>query len=123
DYLGVGDTSRAMAVYIEQLRLMDAISSEPITQIDLGEKFRRRFGNPYAVIHRGDLHGVFLKACRASPLIELRTASAVTGYAQDGTGVTTLLANGERVTGTALIGADGLWSNVRRQLVGDGLTA
>ncbi|PPQ29041.1 3-hydroxybenzoate 6-monooxygenase [Rhodopila globiformis] len=121
DYLGVGDTARAMAVYIDQLRLMDAMAGDEITHIDLGEKFRRRFGNPYAVIHRGDLHGVFLKACRASPLIELRTASEVSGYEQDGAGVTALLANGERVAGMALIGADGLWSRVRRQVVGDGM--
>ncbi|MBU6498806.1 MAG: 3-hydroxybenzoate 6-monooxygenase [Rhodospirillales bacterium] len=120
DYLGVGDTARAMAVYIDQLRLMDAMGGEEITHIDLGAAFRARFGNPYAVIHRGDLHGVFLKACRASPLVTLRTASEVTGYAQDGAGVTAHLASGEAVRGAALIGADGLWSNIRRQLVGDG---
>jgi 3-hydroxybenzoate 6-monooxygenase len=120
DYLGVGDTARAMAVYIDQLRLMDAMAGQEITHIDLGEKFRQRFGNPYAVIHRGDLHGVFLRACRESPRVELRTSSEVVGYEQDGTSVTALLADGERVTGAALIGADGLWSNIRKQVVGDG---
>ena len=84
DHLGVGDTARAMAVYIDRLRLMDAMAGEEITHIDLGEGFRRRFGNPYAVIHRGDLHGVFLRACRESPLIALRTGSAVVDYAQNG---------------------------------------
>ena len=120
DYLGVGDTARAMAVYIDQLRLMDAMAGEEITHIDLGEGFRRRFGNPYAVIHRGDLHGVFLRACRESPLIALRTGSEVVDYAQDGAGVAAVLANGERLAGAALIGADGLWSNIRRRVVGAG---
>jgi 2-polyprenyl-6-methoxyphenol hydroxylase-like FAD-dependent oxidoreductase len=120
DYLGVGDTARAMAVYIDKLRLMDAMGGEEITHIDLGDNFRRRFGNPYAVIHRGDLHGVFLKACRESPRIDLRTSSQVTGYEQDGSTVTAQLANGDTVTGAALVGADGLWSNVRKQVVGDG---
>ncbi len=120
DYLGVGDTARAMAVYIDQLRLMDAVSGGEITHIDLGERFRARFGNPYAVIHRGDLHGVFLKACRASARVRLRTGSEVVGYEQDGGLVTALLGNGERVRGRALIGADGLWSNIRRQVVADG---
>jgi 2-polyprenyl-6-methoxyphenol hydroxylase-like FAD-dependent oxidoreductase len=120
DRLGVGDAARKMAVYIDQLRLMDAMADGEITHIDLGEAFRARYGNPYAVVHRGDLHGVLVKACRAHPLIELRVSSEVTGYDQDGASVMATLANGETVTGSALIGADGLWSNVRRQLVGDG---
>ena len=120
DYLGVGEAARNMAVYIDQLRLMDALSAEEITHIDLGDVFRARFGNPYAVVHRGDLHGVFLKACRDSELIDLRVSSEVVGYDQDGSSVTARLANGERVAGSLLIGADGLWSNVRKQVAGDG---
>ena len=119
DYLGVGEAARSMAVYIDKLRLMDALTSEEIMHIDLGEAFRKRFRNPYAVVHRGDLHGVFLRACRANPLIELKVSSEVVSYTQDGGGVTATLANGERHTGAALIGADGLWSNVRKQVVGD----
>jgi 2-polyprenyl-6-methoxyphenol hydroxylase-like FAD-dependent oxidoreductase len=64
DYLGVGDAARAMAVYIDQLRLMDAVAGDEITAIPLGDDFRTRFGNPYAVVHRGELHRVFLDACR-----------------------------------------------------------
>ena len=120
DYLGVGEAARNMAVYIDQLRLMDALTAEEITHVDLGEDFRARFGNPYAVVHRGDLHGVFLKACRDSDLIDLRVSSEVVGYDQDGSSVTARLANGERVTGSLLIGADGLWSNVRKQVTADG---
>src|SRR6202165_453624 len=62
DYLGVGEAARSMAVYIDQLRLMDALTAEEITHVDLRENFRARFGNPYAVVHRGDLHGGFLRA-------------------------------------------------------------
>ena len=120
DYLGIGDAARAMAVYIDGLRLMDAVDGREIVLIPLTEKFRTRFGNPYAVVHRGDLHGVFLAACRDHPLIELRTASEVTGYDQNADGVTALLADGSRVAGAALIGADGLWSALRRRVVGDG---
>jgi salicylate hydroxylase len=120
DYLGVGDAARKMAVYIDALRLMDALSGEDIATVPLDEPFRRRFKNPYAVVHRGDLHGVFLRACRESPSIELRTSAEVMRYEQDGAGVRAVLAGGETVTGGGLIGADGLWSKVREQLVGDG---
>lgn len=120
DYLGVGETARAMAVYVDSLRLMDALSAEEICHIPLGEEFRARMGNPYAVVHRGELHGVFLKACETHPLVSLRTSAAVTGYEQQGETVVAILEGGERVEGRALIGADGLWSPVRAQLVGDG---
>jgi len=120
DWLGIGDTARAMAVYVDQLRLMDALSAEEICHIDLGERFRARFRNPYAVIHRGEMHGVFLKACRQHPRITLRTSAEVVRYAQEGTQVTVFLAGGEAVRGRALIGADGLWSPVRRQMLCDG---
>jgi 3-hydroxybenzoate 6-monooxygenase len=119
DYLGIGEAARAMAVYIDALRLMDALTAEEIIHIDLGERFRARFNNPYAVVHRGDLHGVFLRACRAHDDIELKVNSDVVGYLQDGKRVTVTLASGETHTGSGLIGADGLWSNVRKQVVGD----
>ncbi|WP_164661369.1 3-hydroxybenzoate 6-monooxygenase [Tropicibacter sp. Alg240-R139] len=120
DYLGVGDAARSMAVYIDNLRLMDALSGEEITRIPLGDAFRVHMGNPYAVVHRGEMHGVFLGACEANPLIELRTEAAVQGYAQDGDSVYAVLSDGARVEGAALIGADGLWSKVRKQMLDDG---
>ena len=90
DYLGVGDQARKMSVYIDSLRLMDALSGENITSISLGEEFRKRFKNPYAVVHRGDLHQVFLKACQNNNLIELQTNSHVLDYQQDGNVIETL---------------------------------
>lgn len=120
DYLGVGDAARSMAVYVDSLRLMDAMDATEIARIPLEADFRQRFGNPYAVVHRGDLHGVFLKACRDHELVELRTDAEVVGYEQDSRTATAHLASGNRVEGAGLVGADGLWSAVRRQLVGDG---
>ncbi|MEZ5787063.1 MAG: 3-hydroxybenzoate 6-monooxygenase [Xanthobacteraceae bacterium] len=120
DQLGIGKRAREMAVFIDSLLLMDAIADGEICRVPLDEDFRARFGNPYAVIHRGDLYGVFLRACEDSPLVGLRTSAEVTAYDQDGGSVTAILSGGERVKGRALIGADGLWSNVRTQVVGDG---
>ena len=120
DYLGVGDEARAKAVYIDNLRLMDALSAEQIAAIPLDGNFRARFGNPYAVVHRPDLHGVLLDGCVNSPLIELRTSHDVDAYEQDGSSVRVLCNGREPIAASALIGADGLRSKVRAQLVGDG---
>lgn len=120
DYLGVGDEARAKAVYIDSLRLMDAVKGEEITSIPLDAPFRKRFKNPYAVVHRADLHGVLLNACRANELIELRTSHAVERYEQDSKTVRVYCKDKAPLEGQALIGADGLRSNIRQQLVGDG---
>src|SRR3954466_1175410 len=103
DYLGVGEAARAMAVYIDRLRLMDAITGEEITHIDLTEPFRARFRNPYAAAHRRDLPGVFPTAWPPNPAIALRVKSEVVSYAQDEAGVTARLASGEAVTGALLV--------------------
>ena len=120
DYLGVGDAARSVAVYIDQLRLMNGLTAEEIVHVPLDAPFRTYFGNPYAVVHRADLHGVLLNACRANPLVELRTDHRVAGYVQDEKSVTVFVDGREPITGTALVGADGLRSAVRQQLVGDG---
>ena len=50
----------------------------------------------------------------------MRTSAEVTRYEQDGKEVAVHLVGGEIVKGAALVGADGLMSKVRAQLVGDG---
>src|SRR5438128_5640752 len=102
DRLKLGDAARSIAVFVDQLRLMDAISAEEITNIDLTSYFRQRFGNPYAVVHRGDLHGIFVRACEAHANISLRTDCDVISYEQNGAGATALLKSGEHVTGCLL---------------------
>lgn len=120
DYLGVGDQARACAVYIDQLRLMDAQTAEDITSIPLDAPFRAFYGNPYAVVHRADLHGVLLRFCEDSPLVDLRTDHRVLGYGQDSRSVTLLVDGRDPIRGRLLIGADGLRSPIRAQMVGDG---
>jgi salicylate hydroxylase len=72
------------------------------------------------VVHRADLHASFVDACRESEHVTLRTHSQVVSYSQSGDTVTAQLSNGEKIEGAVLIGADGLRSKVRQQMVGDG---
>ncbi|MFI2431523.1 FAD-dependent monooxygenase [Streptomyces sp. NPDC018693] len=121
DRLGLGDTVRDTAVRMAELRFMDGVTGEHVTSMPLTETYQERFGNPYVVVHRAELHTALLDACRARPdLVELRSGCAAEGYEQDASGASVILAGGERVTGDAVIGADGIHSSIRRQLVGDG---
>jgi salicylate hydroxylase len=120
DFLGVGDPVRARAVYIDELRFMDGTTGERVAGMPLTGAYHRRFGNPYAVVHRADLYQPLLDACREMAGIDLRGGNAVVRYEQDSSGVTATTETGRRFTGALLIGADGIRSAVRGQLVGDG---
>jgi len=100
--------------------MRDAVTGELITRIPLGEPFTARFQEPYAVTHRADIHGVFLRACQHSNLISLENNSRVDDFIDNGPTVTVTLQSGERVEGRALIGCDGMWSRTREKIVGDG---
>jgi 2-polyprenyl-6-methoxyphenol hydroxylase-like FAD-dependent oxidoreductase len=118
--LGVGARVRERAVLVTELRFMDGTTGRRVASMPLTGRYRERFGDVYAVAHRGDLYRALVDACRTNNMITLRTGVPVVGYEQDAATVTALTASGERVVGDVLIGADGLRSAVRRQLVGDG---
>jgi salicylate hydroxylase len=120
DALGVGEAAKKNALLIERLVMMDAVTGVEVANIPCGARFRERFGNPYAVAHRADIHGALLGACRENGWIELRNDCRVIGFDPKSSGVSVALDGGERVTAAALIGADGIHSNVRKQILNDG---
>ncbi len=119
DALGIGEFARARAVYTDEMVMHDALDEYPVGRIPTGQAFIERFGNPYAVIHRADVHSSLLEGAQASGRIEVATATQVQRVEQDDAGVTVHDAKGEQHRGIALIGADGVKSAVRRQYVGD----
>jgi salicylate hydroxylase len=122
DALGVGGLVKKEAVFIEHLLMMDGVSGEKVIDIPLDKRFAKRFGNPYAVTHRADIHGSLLDGCKALPeLIELHTNSRVTGFEVEDKKVAVRLATGDSIEGEALVGADGGRSVLRESIVGDPL--
>jgi salicylate hydroxylase len=119
DALGVGEAARSRAVYVERMVLMDAVDGRTVVSLPVGEAFRTRFGNPYAVIHRADAHGALLDGVRARGDVELVTSTRIERVEQDADGVVAIDQHGVRHRGAALVGCDGVRSAVREQLVGD----
>jgi len=119
DALGVGDKARSRAVFTDCMVMHDAIDEYQVGRIPTDEKFRQRFGNPYAVIHRVDVHLSLLEGAQETGRVEFFTHTRVEGVEQAADRVTVHCGNGKAYTGQALIGADGVKSVVRQQFVND----
>ena len=119
DALGIGPIARSRAVYTDEMVMHDALDETLVGRIPTDAAFRQRFGNPYAVIHRADVHGSLLEGAQASDRIQVLTSTTVQRIDQDDEGVTVHDTKGGTYRGIALIGADGVKSAVRRQYVGD----
>src|SRR5262245_29321310 len=119
DALGIGELARARAVYTDEMVMHDALDESLVGRLATDERFRARFNNPYAVIHRADVHRSLLEGAQATGRIEVCTGTTVLGVEQDDSGVTVRDAQGNSFRGIALIGAYGVKSAVRRQFVGD----
>jgi salicylate hydroxylase len=120
DRLGILGTVRQHATFPERLVMMDAVSAEPITSLDLGPKFLRHFGFPYILMHRGELLRAELAACEANPSITLESNKEVVAVDDLGDGAAVHCADGSRYECGLLIGADGLWSAIRKLVHDDG---
>ena len=120
DYLGVRERIDEDAVRVEKLIMKDSLSAETITEVPLIGAFAERFGNPYAVSHRADVHGALLQACVEAPLVTLEHSQRVVSIEDTGEEVFVETEAGNTYRGSAMIGADGLWSRVRSHLFGDG---
>jgi 2-polyprenyl-6-methoxyphenol hydroxylase-like FAD-dependent oxidoreductase len=120
DVLGLTEAVSRLAVFPENLIMLDAISGEEVTRVPLGQGFRAKFIHPYALIYRPDLLGVLLDACRRNELIALETSQKVVAVDERGECVIARTDSGQSFEGAALIGADGLWSTIRQFIIGDG---
>jgi salicylate hydroxylase len=118
--LGLIESISALAVFPNNLVMLDSITGEEVTRISLGDTFRKKFHHPYALIHRADFHRVLLDACRKSNLIRLDASQKIVEVKESNGGIAAKTANGKDYRGAALIGADGLWSTIREFVVGDG---
>lgn len=120
DALGISDAVNESAVFPQEIIAMDALSGEQLLRMPVATLFPQRFGKPYGLIHRADLHSVLLKACIETGLVDLQSGCKVVNREDTDSGVIIHTADDQTHDGLALIGADGLWSNVRQSIVNDG---
>lgn len=87
---------------------------------DLGETSVERYGFPYVMVHRADLHAILVDAVRALKSSAIHLGSRVERCEHSDDGAALFMEDGRRVAGDVVVGADGVHSVVRRDMFGAG---
>ena len=119
---------QSVAAFPSRLQVRSALSGRELAELPLGATAIERYGAAYATIHRADLHGLLLAAVEKYTDTQLNLSHAIEGFTDGSratspipgaeTAVTVRTSRGKEVEGDALVGADGLWSATRLQLLG-----
>ena len=117
--LGLESELGAFAFEPQHAAIRHYKTGEYYLKSSLGKQTEARYGAPYWHLHRADLHQVLAQACSQAG-VELVLNSMVTSYRQDAelNQVYVSLEDGREICGDILIGADGLRSKVREQMLG-----
>lgn len=116
--LGVLDAARKIGCEPtgKQIRLWS--TGQTWKLFDLGAASVERYGHPYLMIHRADLHGLLFDAVRRASPDAIRIGARCTGFRQSDGGVTLSFADGSAAAADILVGADGVHSAVRQAMFG-----
>ncbi len=114
--LGIQDRLLKDAVAPRAITLRDGKTGQIMSQSPLGDHISQRYGAPYLHVHRGDLIRALTERARNAG-VTLRYGEMVTGYTNTDAGVTAHLESGEAIGADLLIGADGLASTIRSQML------
>ncbi|GGY94519.1 FAD-dependent monooxygenase [Streptomyces nitrosporeus] len=117
DDYGLLDEAKSLGVVPDAMVMRDAVDGGELTRLDLRD-LEKRYGYPYLVIHRSDLHGLLLRACERAG-VELVNDARVVAYENTAAGARATLASGGTHEAGLVIAADGLHSAARGLLVDD----
>lgn len=118
--LGLRERLEAVAVKPKAYEFRRFDDGELLHRVPLNDQDHhlRRYGMPYYHIHRVDLHGILADCVRENMPGAIHLNSRVRGFVERDDAVELELEAGTRVRGDLLIGADGIKSVVRRQVLG-----
>jgi len=105
----------------KEIRLWNTGQAWPL--FDLGQTSVERYGHPYVMFHRADLHAALVERVRSLDPAAIHLGARCVQVEPTGDQPRVTLASGETITADVIVGADGVHSVVRKLIVGEDTSA
>lgn len=116
--LGVLEAVAAISSIPETLEMRIGRTGQKVFSIPIAREARNRYGAPYLHAHRADLIDILSRAAVQAGA-QIRLGARVSAYVRDDAGLRVGLDTGAILPCDLLVGADGVRSTVRRQMLGE----
>lgn len=120
-YLGIEEAFKEISFFQKQHCYIDGLTGFNYITVPYGPQVEKRFCHPFAGCLHDDVVNTLIAECEKSPLITQQCAAKVIEVGEQNDTVYAKTNDGSIYHGEALIGCDGVWSNVRQHVVKDGL--
>ncbi len=117
--LGLRDALEKVGVKPQTYQFRRYDTGELLHTIPFAGAHLENHGAPYYHLHRADLHKILVDKVLSMDASCITLNARASGFAEDAGGVTLNLADGSTARGDVLIGADGIKSAIRSQIVGE----
>jgi salicylate hydroxylase len=117
--LGLRDALDRVGVKPNEYEFRRFDTGEVLHRIPFAQAHERNHGAPYYHLHRADFHQILLDKVRSLDPNCITLNTKVTGFSESADGVTFKLGDGSTAFGDVAVGADGIKSAVRAQIVGE----
>jgi len=115
---GLGRALAQVAAFPQRLQARDAQTGQVLGSLRLGQRALALYGAPYATLHRADLQALLFSAVQVAD-VNVHLGHSLQDWQESAQGLEVRTQEGRCIQADALIGADGVWSTVRQQLLGD----
>ena len=116
--LGVLEAVAQVASAPQTLEMRIGRTGEKVFSVPIAQEARKRYGAPYLHVHRADLIEILARAAKFAG-VTVRLGARVSAYVRDESGLRVGLDTGAIIPCDLLVGADGVRSTVRRQMLGE----
>ncbi len=119
---GLQTALQDVAAFPTQLQARSALSGDVLATLPLGADTQRRYGAPYVTIHRADLHQMLYGAAMAAGA-QVHSGAVVTALKSTAGHVEVQVSQADghtQHTADVAVVADGVWSQLRQQLLVEG---